>query len=99
MGDETLDIDHVAVQEALYRAASDAAGFELLLNSMVTIDGTHAAVRSICVVLGGELRDPKITSCQRVIDSLHRDSEGRWRVDSRTTEGCAVRQPLVVGPA
>jgi hypothetical protein len=32
------------------------------------------------------MRDPKIVSCQRVLDSLHRDDHGRWRMEARVPD-------------
>jgi hypothetical protein len=78
--------DHIAVQEALYRAASCGPEVELLLNSEIEVYGGTASVRSVSLVLGGDLRDPQIVSCRRVLDSLQRDGEGRWRVKGRVAD-------------
>jgi len=78
--------DHVAVQEALYRAVAREHGLELLLNSVVDVDGNRATVSSVSVLLGGDVRDPKIVSCERVLDSLQRDDHGRWRVEARAPD-------------
>jgi len=84
--DRTPAGDLVAVQEALYRAVAHEHGLELLLNSVVDVDGDHATVSSVSVLLGGDMRDPKIVSCQRVLDSLHRDDHGRWRMEARVPD-------------
>jgi hypothetical protein len=84
--DRTPAGDHVAVQEALYRAVAREHGLELLLNSVVDFDGDRATVSSVSVVLGGDVRDPKIVSCGRVLDSLQCDDHGRWRVGARASD-------------
>ena len=53
MDGRTPSGDHVAVQEALYRAVAREHGLELLLNSVVDVDGDRATVSSFSVLLGG----------------------------------------------
>jgi hypothetical protein len=92
--DRTPAGDHVAVQEALYRAVAREHGLELLLNSVVEVDGDRATVASVSVLLGGNVRDPKIVSCRRVLDSLQRDGHGRWRVGARASDDSSGRTDL-----
>lgn len=87
MLDDTPIGDDVAIRETLYRAAVATPGLELLLNSIVAVDGDHATVSSISLLMGGGLRDPQIVRCERVVDSLHRDATGHWQLDARIDDG------------
>lgn len=90
MSDTAAGGDALAVLDALYRAAETTPGVELLLNCIPVIEGGHATVSSVSVVLGGDLREPGIRRCQHLTDTLHRDSAGRWHVDPRADDGADV---------
>jgi SnoaL-like domain len=90
MSDDNQPSDRMAVRYALYRNANEAARgteVELIVNSIIEIDGSRARASSVRLRLGGTDRAPQLVACDRVDDELVRRSDGEWELERRTVAG------------
>ena len=78
--------DQTAVRYALFRAAEEATHgkeVDLIVNTVVEIDGDRAWASSVRLRLGETDRAPQLITCDRIYDELVRLPSGQWKIAPR----------------